>query len=209
MSAFAALRRLGFVGVFLMGIADSSFLFIPLGNDLLLISLVAQHREGLAWVGYVLAAAAGSVVGVAIVDAIMRKVGEEGIENFVGERTLDKIRRRLENRAWVAVFVGTLLPPPFPFTALIMTASALQTPRAKLFAAVFVGRLVRFTIWALLARRFGTQIVGWLESDVVEYAMWGLMVLVVVGTAFTVHKWLRGRRTWSKGRTPEQSVANA
>ena len=205
-SAFGALRRLGMLGVFLMGIADSSFLFFPFGNDLLLISLVAEDPEGLAWVGYVLAAAAGSVIGVAIVDAIMRKVGEEGVENFVGERTLKRLRRRLENRAWMAVFVGTILPPPFPFTALVMTASALQTPRPKLFAAVFVGRLARFTIWALLARRFGTQIVSWLESDVVEYAMWGLLALVVVGTAFSLRKWLRGRRTWSGVRQQASGV---
>jgi membrane protein YqaA with SNARE-associated domain len=197
-SAFAALRRLGFVGVFLMGIADSSFLFVPFGNDLLLVSLVAQHRQGLAWIGYVLAAAAGSVVGVAIVDAIMRKVGEEGVECFVNKRTIERVRRRLEKHTWIAVFVGTLLPPPFPFTALVMTASALQTPRARLFAAVFAGRIVRFTIWALLARRYGTQILSWIESDTVEYAVWGFVALAAVGTTISVCRWMQARRTWSK-----------
>jgi membrane protein YqaA with SNARE-associated domain len=209
--AFAALRRLGIVGVFLLGVADSSFLFFPFGNDLLLISLVASNREGLAWVGYVVAGAAGSVVGVAIVDAIMRRVGEEGLGNFVGEKTLARVRRRIEGHAWIAVFVATLAPPPFPFTAVVMTASALHTPRLPLLAAVFCGRLVRFTIEALLALRFGTRIVAWLESDTVEYAVWGFVAVAAVGTFFSLRKWLRrgrkgsGVRDQGAGPEPESS----
>jgi membrane protein YqaA with SNARE-associated domain len=199
-SAFAALMRLGALGVFLLGVADSSFLFFPFGNDLLLVSLVASHRDGLAWVGYVVAAAAGSLVGVAIVDVIMRKVGEEGIGYFVKAKTIERLKRKLEKRAWVAVFLGTLAPPPFPFTAVVMTASALQTPRYTLLAAVFVGRLARFTAEALLARRFGKTILVWLDSDAVEYVMWGFLVLAAVGTALSLRKWFGGRRSWAHAR---------
>jgi membrane protein YqaA with SNARE-associated domain len=195
-SAFAALRRLGALGVFLLGVADSSFLFFPFGNDLLLVSLVASHRGGLAWVGYVLAAAAGSVVGVAIVDVIMRKVGEEGIEYFVKAKTVERLKCKLEKRSWVAVFLGTLAPPPFPFTAVVMTASALQTPRCTLFAAVFLGRLLRFTVEALLARRFGERILVWLDSDVVDYVVWGFIGIAAVGTALSLRKFFGGRRSW-------------
>jgi len=200
-SAFAALRRLGILGVFLLGMADSSFLFVPFGNDLLLVSLVASHREGLAWAGYVLAAAAGSVAGVAMVDVVMRRVGEEGIGYFVKAKTVERLKCKLDTRAWAAVFLGTLAPPPFPFTAVVMTASALQTPRCTIFAAVFAGRIARFTIEALLARRYGESILGWLESDVVEYVVWGFAGLAVVGTALAMRKWLGGRRSWAVARS--------
>jgi membrane protein YqaA with SNARE-associated domain len=195
--------RLGALGVFLLGVADSSFLFFPFGNDLLLVSLVASGRGSLAWIGYVLAAAAGSLVGVMIVDAIMRKVGEEGIGYFVKERTVERIRCKLEKRAWVAVFAGTLAPPPFPFTAVVMTASALQTPRCTIFAAVFVGRVLRFTIEALLARRFGKTILVWLDSPAVEYVVWGFLALAAVGTVLSMRKWLGNRRSWRA--SPQES----
>ena len=36
---------LGGLGLLLLGILDSSFLFMPLGNDLLVVALTAAHRE--------------------------------------------------------------------------------------------------------------------------------------------------------------------
>ena len=41
-----------------MGVLDSSFLFLPFGNDLLVVSLVARHHQG--FIVYVLLAATGS-----------------------------------------------------------------------------------------------------------------------------------------------------
>jgi membrane protein YqaA with SNARE-associated domain len=60
-SLFGWFLHLGAVGLVLLGVLDSSFLFIPLGNDLLLALLVARHHEQLPV--YVLAAAAGSMIG--------------------------------------------------------------------------------------------------------------------------------------------------
>jgi membrane protein YqaA with SNARE-associated domain len=196
-TAFESLRRLGAVGVFLLAAGDSSFLFFPFGNDLLLISLVASHHGSFAWILYVVAAVAGSVVGVTIVDLVMRKIGEEGVEYFVRPKTVERVRCRLEKRAGVFVFAGTLIPPPFPFTAVVMTASALQTPRCTLLVAVALGRLVRYTIDALLAIYFGERILAYLQSDVVEYAVWGLVAITIVGTALSIRKWAGARRSWS------------
>ena len=51
----AFLLHLGYFGPVLMGILDSSFLFLPFGNDLLVVTLVARHHQGWPW--YVIAAA--------------------------------------------------------------------------------------------------------------------------------------------------------
>ena len=80
---FAFFRRLGAIGLFLLGILDSSFLFLPFGNDLLLIALVSSNRTSAIWILYVVASSLGSVLGVLIIDLIMRKTGEEGLEKFV------------------------------------------------------------------------------------------------------------------------------
>jgi membrane protein YqaA with SNARE-associated domain len=140
---FAFFRRIGALGLFLLGICDSSFLFLPFGNDLLLIALVSGGRHPWRWVIYTLAAALGSVVGVALLDLVMRKAGEEGLEKFVGPKRLEKLKGKIEKRGVWAVFFAALLPPPFPFTAAAAAASALQMARRGMLTAVFAGRLVR------------------------------------------------------------------
>jgi membrane protein YqaA with SNARE-associated domain len=200
-SLFAFFKRLGWLGLFLLGIGDSSFLFFPFGNDLLLIALVSSGDSSWAWIPYVIAAACGSVVGVFLVDLLMRKVGEDGLSNFVDEKKLDRIKSKLEDHAGRAVFIGTLLPPPFPFTAVVMVASALQSPRSRILLAVFFGRLLRFTVEALLALWLGRRLIEYLNSDIVEWFVYAFMAIAVVGTAFTVRKWMRGRRKYRETST--------
>jgi hypothetical protein len=70
------LLNLGYFGPALMGVLDSSFLFLPFGNDLLVITLVARNHPG--WPGYVLTAAIGSTIGVLVLALVANKLGEEG-----------------------------------------------------------------------------------------------------------------------------------
>ena len=183
--------RLGLLGLFLMSALDSSFLVFPFGNDLLLIALVSSNRESLIWIAYVLVSAIGSVVGVLIVDLIMRKAGEAGLERFVSPKQIEKVKAKLENKAGVTVFVATLIPPPFPFTPAVMTASALQSPRGELLIAVFLGRLVRFGIEAVLALYFGRQVIRFINSDVVTYIVYGLIAVAVVLSTLSLLRWLK------------------
>ena len=183
--------RLGLIGLFLMSALDSSFLVLPFGNDLLLIALVSSNREGWSWIAYVIASAIGSVVGVLIVDVIMRKAGEKGLERFVSKRRVEKVKAKLENKAGITIFIATLIPPPFPFTPAVMTASALQSPRGKLLLAVFLGRLLRFGIEAILALYFGRQMIAFLNSDVVSYFVYALIGIAVVLSTLSLLKWLK------------------
>ena len=183
--------RLGIFGLFLLSALDSSFLVLPFGNDLLLIALVSAGRSSLRWIGYVVVSALGSLVGVFVVDVIMRKAGEKGLERFLNPRKIEKFKSKVENKAGISVFIATLLPPPFPFTPVIMTASALQCSRRTLFLAVFIGRLLRFTIEALLALYFGRKLIRFLRSDVVTYTVYGLMALGAVLSTLSVITWLR------------------
>lgn len=191
---FRFFRRLGIVGVLMLSTLDSSFLFLPFGNDLLLIALIGARPHGLKWMAYVLVSAGGSVLGVLLVDLMMRKTGEKGLEKFVARRRLLPLKKKIENKAGLTVFITTLLPPPFPFTPVIMTASALQYSRRKLLLTVFVGRLVRFTLEALLAIYFGSKIIAYLNSDYVVYAVYGLIVIAVVGSVISILKWRNTRQ---------------
>lgn len=191
---FRFFRRLGPIGLLLLGALDSSFLFLPFGNDLLLIALVSSNREGLTWMLYVLISAVGSVIGVLAVDFLMRKAGEEGLKKFLKPKQIDQLKKKMENNGGLAVFTATLLPPPFPFTPVIMAASALQCSRSHMIGAVFVGRIVRYTFEAVLALYFGRQIIRYLNSPVVEYFAYAFIVIAVVGSTLSIMKWVRSRR---------------
>jgi membrane protein YqaA with SNARE-associated domain len=191
---FRMFRGLGGFGLFLMGVLDSSFLFLPFGNDLLLIAMVTADRDSLQWIFYVIMSATGSVVGVLLVDLIMRKAGEEGLQRFVKPDKIKRLKCKMENKGGWAVFIATLIPPPFPFTAVVLTASALQCARKKVLAAVFFGRLIRFTAEAMLAIYFGRRILALMNSDVIDYFVYALILIAVVGSIFSVRKWVGSRR---------------
>ncbi|HEX9544879.1 MAG TPA: VTT domain-containing protein [Pyrinomonadaceae bacterium] len=183
-------RRLGAFGLFLLSALDSSFLVLPFGNDFLLMALVSSSR-GLVWVVYVMVSALGSLLGVFIVDSIMRKAGEKGLARFVKPERVKQLKQKMDKGVGWVIFTSTLLPPPFPFTPVIMSASALQTSRAKLYGGVFAGRLVRFTIEALLALYFGKHILRFLNSPILDYVVYALVIIAVVGSVFSILKWLR------------------
>lgn len=183
--------RMGMPGLFLMSALDSSFLVLPFGNDLLLIALVSSNRESLIWIAYVLVSVTGSVLGVFVIDLLMRKAGEKGLERFVKPKRLERLKHKLENKLGVTVFVATVLPPPFPFTPVVMTASALQCSRRKLLGAVFLGRILRYTAEAILALYFGRRLLTYLNSDVVSYFVYGLVALAIVLSTLSLLRWLR------------------
>lgn len=183
--------RLGLFGLFLMSALDSSFLVLPFGNDLLLIALVSSNREGLWWIACAFVSAIGSVVGVFFIDLVMRKTGEKGLERFVSQKRIEKLKAKLENKGGITVFAATLIPPPFPFTPVVMTASALQSPRGKLLAAVFFGRLVRFGLEAVLALYFGRQVIAFINSDAVTYIVYGMVGTAIVLSTLSLMKWLK------------------
>src|SRR5258708_13503956 len=105
--------RLGGLGLLGLGVLDSSFLFTPFGNDLLVIAMTANHRRLMPY--YVVMAAAGSVLGCLVVDLFSRKGGEAGLEKRVSRRRLEYVKRRVRKNAGWAPPSAPLMPPPFPF----------------------------------------------------------------------------------------------
>ena len=132
----ASLLQLGAGGILLLAIADDSFLFLPVGNDLLTVILVARHHQRLLL--YVAAGAAGSAMGVFLLDLVVRKGGEAGLKRLVKPKLLGYLKQKMEKHAAMVLIVACLAPPPFPFGAAIAAASAFQYPRPR---SIFIGRL--------------------------------------------------------------------
>jgi membrane protein YqaA with SNARE-associated domain len=130
--------HLGSFGILLVSIADDSFLFLPIGSDLLTVVLVARNHGRLAL--YVLAGAVGSTIGVFFLDLVCRKGGDAMLTKLVKPKLLGYLKQRMEKHAAMVVIVTCLAPPPFPFGAAIAAASALQYPKPRLLSMVFVAR---------------------------------------------------------------------
>src|SRR5512146_25866 len=152
---FAFVREFGGVSLLIIGILDSSFLFMPLGNDLLVIALTARHHNVGSMLYFAGMSTVGSILGCLLVDAIFRKEGEERLEKHLPKKRFDYVKRKITaNAAW-ALALASIAPPPFPFTPFIMAASALQYPRKKLLTVVGVVRMIRFSVLGVLALLFG------------------------------------------------------
>jgi membrane protein YqaA with SNARE-associated domain len=194
--------KLGGFGLLVLGILDSSFLFAPLGNDLLMVALTARNRDVLQMLYYAAMSTIGSVIGCLLVDVIFRKAGEKGLEKHLSKRRLAYVKRKVTaNAAW-ALVVASLAPPPFPFTPFVMAAAALQYPRKRLLAITGAARMVRFSALGVLAYFYGRRILKWAESDVVQWVLIGLVIVCVAGSIVSVIGWIRRSRRAAGGRDP-------
>src|SRR5262249_15596300 len=149
-------------GLLTLSVIDSTFLVLPLGNDMLLVALVARDHSKLPL--YAALSAAGSVIGCLTVDIVARKSGGERLEKIVPPKRLGYVRCRVERSAGWAVALASVMPPPFPFTPFVAAAAAFQYPRKKLLAVIGAARLARFTAVGLLAVVFGRRILRLAES---------------------------------------------
>jgi membrane protein YqaA with SNARE-associated domain len=180
-----------------MGVLDSSFLFLPFGNDLLIVGLIARHHRG--FILYVLSAASGSTLGVLLLDLVARKVGEEGIKRVASPKRFAYLKRKIGEKGGRALVLACLAPPPFPFTMVVATNSALGYPRRRLLWIVWLGRALRFTLIGLLALKFGRGILRIANSAEFRWSMIVFIFLCMVGSVFSITNWVRKSR---RAKTP-------
>lgn len=191
-SLIAFFVGLGLFGPFVLEALDSSFFYVPLANELLLFALVHNSPRWM-WVVFAASGAAGTVAGVFALDLVMRRIGAKGVERLVKPKRFERLKSKLETHTGWVVFVAAMLPPPFPFRFTIMTASALQCARGRMLVSVFCGRAVRFAAEALLILYFGRQFLDFMNSDAFSYFIYGLTLVAVVGSAFTIFRLFGGR----------------
>ncbi len=194
--------HLGGFGLLILGILDSSFLFAPLGNDLLVVAFTAQKHSIPAMLYYAAMSTAGSVLGVLLVDLVFRPAGERGLEKHLSRQRIDYIKAKVDKDAVWGLIVACLAPPPFPFTPFVMGAAALQYPRHRLLLVTGAARMVRFTSLGVLALFFGRHILQWAKNSVLQDFFMGLIALFVVGSVVSVVGWIKRSRK-ANGRSPE------
>jgi membrane protein YqaA with SNARE-associated domain len=191
---FAIFWKLGGPGLLALGILDSSFLFAPLGNDLLVVAMASHYHSVPRMLYYAAMSTAGSVLGCLLVDLVLRPAGEKGLEKHLSEKRLAYVRNKVSRDATSALVLASLAPPPFPFTPFIMAAAALQYPLKKMLLVVGAARMVRFTGLGVLAFFYGRRILQWAHARAVVWFLVALIVLSTVGSAISVYGWIKRSR---------------
>jgi membrane protein YqaA with SNARE-associated domain len=175
------------VGLLALAALDSSiFFYAPLANDAVLVALAARD-PGRFWL-YPLIATAGSLLGIAATYWIGVKVGEAGLERLIRKNRLAKVKRRVKETGATAIGGFAIVPPPFPFTPLVLACGALEVSRPRLFATVALGRLARFGAEASLARLYGRRLLAWMESDAFRMIVIVFLIVAIAGSAYSIRR---------------------
>jgi membrane protein DedA with SNARE-associated domain len=71
---------------------------------------------------------------------------------------LEKFYKVFERWGFGAIAIPAMLPPPAPMVPFVLAAGAMQYSVTKFVAAMTLGRIVRYSILAYLAARYGRHI---------------------------------------------------
>jgi membrane protein YqaA with SNARE-associated domain len=201
------------IGIVLMGFMDASLVFfLPLGIDFVVI-LMAARKPDLFWL-YAVLATIGSVAGAALTFWIGRKLGEHGLTHFVDERRLKRISEKVSGGAGASVALLAIIPPPFPFTPFVMATGALGCSAWGFLSTLMAMRAIRFGIESMLARRYGTGILGWMKTPSFKMVVGGFIALALIGTVVSAVALIRSTRRGAKsgseaGQRPRRNARAA
>jgi membrane protein DedA with SNARE-associated domain len=191
-SVWKWIRHLGGPGLILLGLADNTpFISAPAGSvDVFVILLSAHQYEW--WAYYALMATVGEVAGGYATYRLAERGGRETLEKKVGKPRAEKLYQRFEKHGDMTVFAGSILPPPFPFTSVLMAAGVMQYPQKKFLSALTGGRALRFFSVAYLSRVYGRQMIAFFSRhyQAMLYALIALAVAAGIG-ALVYFKWHR------------------
>jgi membrane protein YqaA with SNARE-associated domain len=150
----AALKPLGIWGIGGLALIDSTS--IPMPIDALLIDYVAHDHTRFLF--YCFMAALGSALGSLIWYYIGRAGGELLLLKRINRKHYEQIRDRFEKQEFLAILIPAMMPPPTPVKLFEIAAGVFEMKPLWFFSAIFVGKFIRFLIWAVITITYGPAI---------------------------------------------------
>ncbi|MDR1727044.1 MAG: VTT domain-containing protein [Acidobacteriota bacterium] len=190
----------GIPGLFIIALLDSAFVPLAGGPDVVILILAASMKQPASmffWIA--LTATAGSTIGNMVLYGIGRKGGEKALARFNPERVARMERSMRKYGAW-AILGSVLAPPPFPTKLVVLAAGVLGIGKAGFAVAVFVGRLIRYTLFAWLAAQFGEK-----AKEIIKEHSWeaGCVLAGAILLFLAIHLWReRSRRQHAAAQLP-------
>lgn len=174
---FATLIRWGPIGVFVLAILDSAGIPIPLGVDVLVVTLGTAGVKT-AMIGAALAVA-GSIIGNLILFSIARKGGIAYLRRHTLSGWPERFHRWFLRYGLLTVFIPAMLPLPLPLKVFVISAGALGVTRRTFLPVILVARVIRYFGLAYLGVVIGENSMAWIGAHVWEFAI-GAVVLFAV-----------------------------
>lgn len=172
-------------GVFLIALIDASFFGVPM-DPIVAVFVHSDPRRSLL---YVVMGAAGSAIGSLVPYLIGYKGGEAFVVKKVGRARFDRVHGLSEKYGDLALIIPGMMPPGFPFKLFVFSAGVAEMNWAHFLLAVFTGRLLRFSILAVLTIEFGPQVIQLMEDIVKRHGTLSLSILaglVAIGVIWYV-----------------------
>ena len=179
------IAQLGGVGLIPLGLLDASVVPIPGSMDVLTIVLAA--RDSKLWFYYAGMATLGSVIGALVTFRLARKGGKETLKRKISAARAERIIEIFSRWGFWSIAIAALLPPPVPMVPFVIAAGATQYSTEKFLVALTLARMIRYSLLALLAARYGRQIISLIAHPAHPSLYVAFGVAVVAGViAFVV-----------------------
>jgi membrane protein YqaA with SNARE-associated domain len=189
---FGVLAPLGFWGLGLISAIDSGAIPTPVPMDVIISTYVWNDKRH-AFL-YVLMAAIGSAVGGLLPFLLGRAGGELFLLRRIDRARYEAMMARFEKQEFLAMAIPSALPPPTPWKAFAFGAGVFEMRIGNFMLAVFVGRMVRFGVEAILTVKYGPEIVkvaGQLFTHHMVATVSVLGVLLCILLVWMLRHWFR------------------
>ena len=190
-------QSIGGPALLLVALADSSFLSIPEGNDILIIVLSTGQSWGVMTY-YVLMTITGSVIGCSLLYTVGRH-GGGFVERRLPPHRLEEMRTLYARWGIWTVMVPSILPPPTPFKIFVLSSGVFQLPFPKFLALVFMGRSIRYFMWGILGVLYGQDAKLFLQNHIQTVGVTLLVLLLGILASY----FLLRRKTRKKALSQE------
>src|ERR1700681_3061663 len=171
------IAQLGGVGLIPLGLLDASL--VPIQGSMDVLTIVLAARDSKLWFYYAGMATVGSVVGALVTFRLARKGGKETLKRKVSAARAERIIEIFSRWGFWSIAIAALLPPPVPMVPFVIAAGATQYSTQKFLAALTLGRAIRYSLLALLAARYGRQIINFIAHPAhpTLYVVFGVAVV--------------------------------
>jgi membrane protein YqaA with SNARE-associated domain len=189
----AALKPLGVWGIGALAIIDSTS--IPMPIDALLIDYVAHDHA--RFLLYCFMAALGSAIGSLLPYYLGRAGGELFLLKRINRERYEQLRDRFEKQEFLAIMVPAMMPPPMPVKLFEFAAGVFEMKPLGFFTAIFVGKFVRFLIWAIITITYGPTILHTITTTLHRhhsYVMGAGGIIIVLLLVYVLRKVFDRRR---------------
>lgn len=189
----------GPLGLFGLAFLDSALLPLPLGPDAAMMLLTANHPELMPV--YALAATFGSVAGCIVLYYISRRAGRRALARFSPAKQ-ERVKGLLDRYDVLALFVVSILPPPFPFKLFVISSGVFRLNVLRFALAIAAGRASRFFLEGMLVKHYGGQIQDLITRYFQRIGLIGIGLVLLVAAVFIA------RSLWRRRATNEAAESN-